>query len=323
MAPVYLRFLSIALLAVPFFSASAQVAMTPDGALVAQNTAIEQSRILNPPGGQGATGMTADGTALSSSASTGGEDDSFGAQQILKDQERVREFVVSGDASVFYTNNVALTRRNTISDAFFVGNAGLSWYHNINSQLQIQIGGHASIFRYFDTSALDFENLGAGIGLSWVPQTPWGISIFARYDFTELLDKHSNELLQDHEFTIGAQKIWVFNRRHSLTLGVVGSVGISDPFAAQRDGVGGFAVYRLALTDRLDTEIGYRLGGFFYNEGGRNDFNQIVNLGLHYHFTPWMELGGFFSFTSNLSSVDAFKYGVINTGGGIAFTLWF
>jgi len=320
---VYLRLLSVTLLAGFSFSASAQVAMTPDGALVAQNTAIEQSRISNPPGGTGATGMTADGTMLSSSASSGGEDDSFGAQQILKEQQRVREFVVSGDASVFYTNNVALTRRNTISDAFFVGNAGLSWYHNINSQLQIQIGGRASIFRYFDTSELDFENLGAGIGLSWTPQTPWGISMFARYDFTELLDKHSSELLQDHEFTVGAQKIWVFNRRHSLTLGVVGSTGISDPFAAQRDSVGGFAVYRLALTDRLDTELGYRLGGFFYNGGGRNDFNQILNLGLHYHFARWMEAGAFFSFTSNLSSVDAFKYGVINTGGGLAFTLWF
>ena len=36
-----------------------------------------------------------------------------------------------------------------------------------------------------------------------------------------------------------------------------------------------------------------------------------------------MEVGAFFSFTSNLSNVDAFKYGVINTGGGLAFTLWF
>jgi hypothetical protein len=296
--------------------------MTPDGTLIAQNAAIEQSRILSPPGGPGTSGMTADGTMLPTNAGAS-EDDSFGAQQILKEQQRVREFVVSGDASVFYTNNVALTRRPQISDAFFVGNAGLSWYHNINSKLQIQIGGRASIFRYFDTSELDFENLGAGIGLSWVPQTPWGISIFARYDFTELLDKHSNELLQDHEFTIGAQKIFVFNRTHSLTLGVVGSIGISDPFAAQRDGVGGFAVYRLALTDRLETEVGYRLGGFFYNSGGRNDFTQIVNLGLRYHFTPWMEAGAFFSFTSNLSSADAFQYNVINTGGAIAFTLWF
>jgi hypothetical protein len=298
-------------------------AQSPNGPLLAQNPQIEQSRLYDRTTGPEATGMTADGMALAGSESGNGEDDSFGAQQILKSQQRVREFVLSGDASMFYTNNVALTRRDAISDAFFVGGAGLAWNHSINPQMQLQIGARASLFRYVDTSSLDFENLSAGIGFYWLPQPALGISIFGRYDFTELLDKHSRELLQDHEFTLGAQKIFALNRVHSLTLGAVGSTGISDPFSAQRDQIGLFGTYHLALTRQLDTELTYRIGGFFYDGGGRNDFNQAVSVALRYRFTPWMEANALFTFASNRSSKSVFDYDVLNTGGSVGFTVRF
>jgi hypothetical protein len=292
-----------------------------DGLLLAQNSQIEQARLYNRTIGPDSTGMTPDGTALPSSSSS--TDDSFGAQQILKTEQPVQQFVLNGDASMFYTNNVALTRRDTISDGFFVGGAGLSWNHAINPQLFLQAGGRMSIFRYVDTSSLDFENLGAGVGMTWIPQPAWGISVFGRYDFTELLDKHSNELLQDNEFTLGAQKVFAFNRVHALSVGVVGSVGISDPFAAQRDSIGAFGAYRLSFTRQFDAEVGYRIGGFFYNTGGRNDFNQAVSVGLRYRFTPWAEAAGLFTFASNRSSKSVFDYDAVNTGGTIAFTLHF
>ena len=82
---VCLGFLLAVLTAAPVVTASAQEAMTPDGTL-AQNAAIEQSRILSPPGGPGTSGMTADGTMLPTNAGAS-EDDSFGAQQILKEQQ--------------------------------------------------------------------------------------------------------------------------------------------------------------------------------------------------------------------------------------------
>jgi hypothetical protein len=289
--------------------------------VLSQNPQIEQARLYDRTTGPDAIGVTPDGMALPGTGNS--EDDSFGAQQMLKTQQRVREFVLSGDASMFYTNNVALTRRDTISDSFFVAGAGLAWNHSINPQMQLQIGGRASLFRYVDTSSLDFENLGAGIGLYWIPQPAWGITIFGRYDFTELLDKHSRELLQDHEFTLGAQKVFALNRVHSFTVGAVGSVGISDPFSAQRDQIALFAAYHVSLTRQLDTELAYRIGGFFYNGGGRDDFNQGVSAGLRYRFTSWMEANALFTFSSNRSSKDVFSYDVLNTGGSIGFTVRF
>ncbi len=255
---------------------------------------------------------------------TGATDDgSFGAQQILKAQEKIPNFTVSGGASTFFTNNVALTRRDTISDSFFVGDAGFAWTPRINPQLQFQAGAGASIFRYFDTSALDFENLSAGVGLLWTPPNAWGIGILGRYDFTELLDKHSDELLEDHEFSLAIQKVIPFGRSHALTIGILGSAGITDPFAEQRDQVGFALGYHLQVTRQFGADLGYRHSWYFYDGGGRTDLNQVFSLGLHYYIRPWASVDALLSGATNTSNRAAFRYNVVSTGGGVGLTVHF
>lgn len=83
--------------------------------LYTPNAPIEQARLFDRPAGTATTGITADGTTLPDAGSTPSDDDGFGAQQILKSHERVREFAVSGDATVFYTSNVALTRQGAVT----------------------------------------------------------------------------------------------------------------------------------------------------------------------------------------------------------------
>ncbi len=304
--------------------ARGQVPIDANGQLLAQNASIEQARLFARPAGTESTGMTADGTPLPGADGGNSGDDSFGAQQILKSEPaRQPEFALSADSSLFYTTNVALTRRNEVDDGISVTNAAFSWNHALSSSLQFQVGAHVALFRYIETSSLDFENLGAGLGVAWSPANPWGVSFFGRYDFSELLDKHSRELLQDHEFTLGMQKVWIFNRRHALTAGILGSVGISDPFAAQRDQIAGFAGYHLALTDHLEGEVTYRLSGFFYNHDGRDDLNQTLSFALRYHLTHWMDAGALLSFGFNHSTQDVFDYSVLNTGGVVSLTIHF
>lgn len=303
----------------------AQTPFSPDttAGLYAQNAPIEQARLFDRPAGTQAVGLTADGTALPVSGSADSDDDSFGAQQILKSQPRAREFTVGGDAALFYTSNVALTHHGTIDDSFLVANAGMSWNHVIDPELLLQVGAHGAIFRYNDTSVFDFENLGAGIGFSWAPQSLPGISFFARYDFTELLDKHSREILSDHEFSVGAQKVFFFGRSHALTIGTIASAGISQPYSAQRDCVTAFAGYAVAVTRQLSVEVLYHIAGNFYNGGGRNDLNQVGSLGAHYHLTRWAELNALVSFGINRSTRDVFSYDVFTGGGGVGCTMHF
>jgi hypothetical protein len=287
------------------------------------NSVIEQSRLFQNSRLTTGAPVDANGVPLPIPETAESGDDSFGKQQILKTEEKIPQFSVGGDASVFYTSNVALTRRDEISDVFFAGDAALSWTPRLNSDVQMQAGARASIFRYHDTPELDFQSVGAGIGVFWNPRWTGGIGLSARYDFTELIDRNSSELLQDHQFSLAAQKILPLGRSHALSFGAIGSVGISDPFAQQRDQIGAVIGYHVQLTRYLAAQLGYRHSWHFYNAGGRTDFNQILSLGAHCHLTRWASLEGFLSWATNYSSKDAFKYDVFTTGGGLALTVRF
>ena len=147
--------------------------------------------------------------------------------------ECVSPFSLSGGSSLYYTSNVGLTRRDALEDIFAVVNAAGTWTRRLHPEVELQIGLQASMFRYHRESQLDFNDLGAGFGLSWTPQSWSGVGIFARYDFTELIDRHGNEILRDHQFSLGGQKVFVLGRAHAFSLGALGSVGISTPVAAQ------------------------------------------------------------------------------------------
>jgi hypothetical protein len=296
------------------------------GSIYAQdfsNPSVEQSRLfprtIPPTSGN----VTPDGMTLPEGESTPSGDESFGAQQILKTEEKVPQFVVNASASAFYTSNVALTHSDTKSDGFFVGAAGFSWTPRINPQLQFSLDIGASIFRYFDTSALDFESLGAGVGLAWTPPNAWGCQLLGRYDFSELLDRHSNEILQDHEFSVALQKLFVLGRSHALSVGILGSAGISDPFVEQRDQIGFALGYHLQITRQLGSDFGYRHSWYFYNDSGRTDLNQVFSLGLRYDITPWASINALISGGLNHSDRTAFDYNVFSSGGGVVFTTRF
>jgi hypothetical protein len=285
--------------------------------------ALDQSQMVPTGRNPANLPVNANGMALPVSSTSKSEDDSFGEQVILKAQDPPKEFLLAGDASIFYTSNAALTRRDEISDMFFVANAGLSWNHPINPTLLFQAGARASIFRYDDTPALDFDNLAGGLGLVWSPPALSGVALYGRYDITQLWDHGGNDLLTDNEFSAGLQKIIVLGRSHALSLSLGGSVGIADPTRSQRDLLGGGISYGLRITRNLDTVAAYRLATYFYNEGGRTELNQLFSLSLNYHFNRWATLSAFASYGDTRSNHSAFDYKVFAGGGGAGLIMQF
>jgi hypothetical protein len=288
-----------------------------------QDSAIEQSRLFQNTQSPATGRMTPDGTLLPATDSSGAQDDSFGIQQVLKDNPKVTHWMVAGGGSLFYTSNAALTRSNTISDGFGVGTASVTWASKIGQQWELQAGAGAALFRYFDTTDLDFESLATGVGLTWAPPGTGGVSFFGRYDFTELLDASSHQILSDNEFTLGAQKTFVLGRSHALSLGVAGSAGISDPFSAQRDLLGFFVGYQLRLTRNVEADFLYRFGYYFYNDGDRRDVNNVISASVTYHVNQWASVVGFLSWGDNSSNRSAFDYQVFTGGGGVALNVKF
>lgn len=267
--------------------------------------------------------VNADGMALPIDESNASSDDSFGTQVILTKRERVPTIVVAGDASIYYTDNAALTPNHKIDDAFVVTNAGISWTPRINPELEGQVSAHASIFRYVSTSVLDFENLGLGGALFWSPKNFHDIAFFARYDLSELLDRHSNEILQDHEFSVGAQKFFPIGKKQSFTLGVTAGAGVADPSSQERQQIAIFASYHWQLTKALDAEVSGRLAGYFYNRADRADGNGVVSANLRYRVSRYADLNGFVSFGGNRSDTRGFSYNAVTAGGGVAFSVRF
>lgn len=279
-------------------------------------SSINESRLFTSPTATGVTAIEPEGEETAGEATTSG-DESFGTQLILKSRERPKAFTVFGDVSVFYTNNVDLRPRHTRSDVFLVANSGAAWRPPITRGLFGEISIVGSIFRHERGSELDFERISSGAGLSWVVPHGRGVVAFSRYDFTELINRHGSELLQDHQFTLGAQRTFVFTRSHFLTAGVSGTAGISDPHSQQRDQAAAQAGYHLQITRSCSVGLFYRYAAQFYAADGRIDHNQSLSLNAGVAVTRWLRMDGTLAGVRNDSNRGAFKYDGLSLGGAI------
>lgn len=253
----------------------------------------------------------------------GGDDDSFGAQVIMKSEPRVRPFQLFANTSAFFTSNVALTQRGAREDLFAVGTVGAAWRPIIaKNGWDADIGVRAAAFRYSKFSELDFHSLGAGAGAAWRVPRLAGATLFARYDFIQLLNSGGGELLQDHTFSAGAQKAFALGRAHALTTGVSAMAGFSNPGSQERDQVGAFVGYQVQLSRGFDAAVSYRYAAQFY-DGGRLDHNQTLSLGIAYTVAAWLRLEASVSAAWNGSNNSVFDYQVLNSGGGLALNVRF
>jgi len=298
--------------------------VTADGMLLAQaQPIVDQARLHEQAQPAAKPTVTADGMALPEAEPSASADDSFGDQKILKTQERVRTFVVTGGAALFHTDNVALTRSGERDDLFAVVDAGIGWSPRLSPTLEANVAFQASVFRYDRTPELDFQSLGFGAGLSYTPRNRWGRNFFARYAFTELLSRGGDEILRDHSFTLGLQKNIAFGRAHGLALGALATLGLSDPSVSERQQIGLFLNYHLRVARNLYADFLYRPAVHFYTANGRTDFNQILSLGMRYQFTDWAEAHASFSYGANRSDRSVFDYDVLTTGFGLRVNIRF
>jgi hypothetical protein len=279
-------------------------------------SSINESRLFAPPTAASTSAVTSEDEATGAETTTSG-DESFGTQLILKSQERPKQFAVFDDVSVIYTNNVDLTPDHYRSDAFIVANTGAAWRPGIARGFFADISIAGSIFRHDRASELDFERISSGAGLNWIIPGGHGVVAFGRYDFTELIDTHGSELLQDHEFTLGAQRTFAFNRSHFLTTGVSGIAGISDPHSQQRDQVTVNAAYHLQVTRSFSTDLLYRYAAQFYADDGRIDHNQTLSLNAGVAVNRWLRLDATLSGARNDSNRDEFEYEALSVAGAI------
>jgi hypothetical protein len=284
-------------------------------------SSINQARLFTTPSASAVAPVEPTGAAAEDSS--GAEDDSFGAQIVLKNQQRVPPLTLYANTSVFYTTNVDLAPQHTRGDAFLIADAGVAWRRALSQTLLADAVLGGSVFRYNRASELDFERLATGTGLTWAIPGGRGAVAFGRYDFTELLDKEGAELLRDHAFTAGAQKVFTFSRPHSLSLGIFGVGGISTPNSQEREQAGAFGGYHLQFSRSVGADLLCRYAAQFYTENGRVDHNQTVALALSWTVTAWLRMDALVSAVRNDSNRPAFEYDALNSGGSVRLSARF
>jgi hypothetical protein len=297
--------------------------VTQQALLAQSNAVIDQARLFRDTNTTAGVREGGAQVELVTEDATEADDDSMGVQQILKEHEQRPTLVITAGASEVFTSNAALTRSDTRHDLFAVANVGIVWTPRVSPTVEVNAAANASVFRYVRTPELNFENLSAGAGVAWTPQALRGFSVFARYDFTQLLDDSGDHILSDHVFTGGAQKVFAFGRAQALTVGVNGSLGFSDPVSAQRHQAGGFANYHVQIARDFGVDLLWRPAAHFYEELDRVDFNSVVSFTLRYRIGKNADLSAFASYGTNRSETEAFDYNVLTTGAGVTLSFRF
>ena len=286
---------------------------------------IEQSRQFARPAEAPGIGGQHDATAAGSFGGESISDDAFGAQVILKRQDRPRPFNAFAEIGAFLTNNVALTKEEPLRDGFIVATTGASFTQRFAYNLHFDGSARASAYRHDKFPELDFQSTDLSAGVVWTPPQLGGAELLLRYTFTDLTTaERVREFYKNHAILLGVQKVVPFSRAQAVYFGAGAQWSFADPKPAGRDEYGAYAGYRAQLTRHIDADLFYRYSFYVYRFGeGRKDHNHTVSLTLHYSPTEWLSLSAVGFLGANRSNRAAFEYDVANVGVGLQASLRF
>ena len=256
---------------------------------------------------------------------TAAPDDAFGAQVIFKRVVRPTPFTAFAEVSAFFTNNVALARRDTLDDKFLVIAAGAGYSRPVGFDLRFEMSVRASLYRYAEYRELDFQSVDVSAGVVWSPPALHGTEVALRYLFTDLTAAESqDEIYRNHAVLLGVQKVIPFSAAHAAYFGASGQWSWSDPAEPGRDEYVAFAGYHMDATRHIGADLSYRYGYFVYREAdGRQDQNHTFSLTLRYAPVEWFAISANSFLGINRSNRSAFDYELWNAGVGLQFSLKF
>lgn len=253
---------------------------------------------------------------------TGGEsaaDADLGEQWMLRPNVKPNPFTVRASLSLFYTNNVALTRRSTLEDGFAVADIGIGYTRAFATDWAFAIDLQQSVFRYDRYSEFDFESANVGVAISYQARQLGDIVFSLQYGLNRLTSGSlDDQLFLGNTFALVATKVVPVTSAGAVEF--TGAIGytFADPEdlarAEFRFGVG----YRVRLARNFSATAAARLEVYDYDDEGRADFLQAVALGVRYDLTQWFFLSASVSGANNLSSERVFSYQAINAGASLA-----
>ena len=279
------------------------------------NTAVQQVQIFTQ--GNTAGRPAEERLATAPEPVTGEEaaaDADLGEQWLFRPNAPLTPWSAHADLSGFYTTNAALASRGEQSDRFLVADFGVGYARPIGRDFAFAANLQQAFFRYDEFDALDFDSLGANVGVSYQARQLADILFTVHYGFSRL----TRATFEDELFlgnTIGLTATKLIKLTSADTVEFSGGVAytFADPDELARAEVRGSVGYAIRITRSLTATAVARTELFQYSHG-RQDFLQSIALGVRYDFNKWISASGAASVANNSSNRNVFDYGVFNGG---------
>ncbi len=252
-------------------------------------------------------------------------DDDLGEQLILKQTPKNRPFRFFADTYWFWTDNAANVSAGKLDDMFYGASAGVAWQPRLSRKTFLDVSLTQRLTRYDEFDILDFESLEAAATLLYVEPRLANIIFFTGVMFNRITtDNFSDDLYNSTSIRVGAQKIFLINRRNSIHIGLLADWDIdTDVDPLFRHEYIGDAAWRFKVTRTLLFTLNYRFSWMDYQRFDRDDALQIAGATLSWQPKPWLEVYTNANFAFNDSSVPFFDYETTALGGGLGLRIKF
>lgn len=253
-------------------------------------------------------------------------DADIGEQQILKRNEKYDPFTFSIGTPIFYTSNVALTRKGEVGDLIEAPVAALYYQPRITKTLYGLVDVRQQFFYYDTYTGFDFGSMDVEAGLSYFLPQFHNLILRGEYDFNRLTsnDRLFDEFYENHSIILSAEVPFHFSRAEQAALGVNANISVAaDHQAPRRNDYETYATYSLHLTRALSIDTVGRVVVRDYYENNRTDLSEILSCTANYRLTNWWTVSAISSLANSNSTHSVFDYSVANVGGAVAFAAKF
>jgi hypothetical protein len=241
-------------------------------------------------------------------------DADIGEQWLFKPNPPVQPWSAHADLSAFYTTNAALASSGAQSDRFLVADVGVGYSRPFAGDFAVTANLQQGFFRYDEFTALDFDSLGANLGLSYQARQLADVVFSLQYGFSRLTRAtFEEELFLGNSVGLVATKLIKLSTADTIEFSGGGGYTFADPGELQRLEFRATIGYAIRITRALTATAMVR-NEFFDYQHGRQDFLQSIALAARYDFTKWISASVAASVANNSSDRNVFDYGVFNGG---------
>jgi len=279
------------------------------------NSAVQQAQIFTNRADQNRP--TEERIATAPEPVTGEEaaaDADLGEQWMFRPNAPLQPWNAHADVSLFYTTNAALASRGEESDRFLVADVGFGYARPIGGNWAFAANVQQGFFRYDEFRALDFDSLGANVGVSYQAQQLANLLFSFQYGINRLTRAtFDDQLFLGNSLALNATKL--IKLTTADTVEFTGGLGytFADPSELERAEIRLSVGYALRVTRAFTATAMARTELFEYSNE-RQDLLQSIALGARYDFTKWISASASASVANNISNRNVFDYGVFNGG---------